>query len=118
MNTGIPIVKAVLLLGVAEGRPETGLISELSSGAYKARRSGGWRQIMPRALGAEPTISRALAHCRAHAESLLVGPGERTKAETAWLLALKRWCELLQADRRAPVRGPNLSPPSASRDLG
>lgn len=103
-HTGIPILKALLLLGAAEGRQEEQIVATLSAGVFKARRSGGWSQIMPRALPPDATIPAALAHCRAHARALLSAPGERAKLEAEWLQALARWCELLQQTRRAPVR--------------
>ncbi len=104
--TGIPILKALLLVGVAEGRREEQVMATLASGVFKARRSGSWSQIMPRALPLDATIPDALAHCGAHAVALLKAPGERAKLETEWLQALARWCELLQQTRRAAAIRP------------
>ena len=101
--TGIPLVKALLLLGPAEGRKEEQRMATLAEGTFKARRPGSWSQIMPRALPLDTTIPAALAHCRAHSGALLKAPAERGDLEVDWLKALARWCELLQQTRRAPV---------------
>ena len=102
--TGIPHLKALLLLGVAEGRKEEKLLETLGDGVHKARLRGSWGQIMPRALPANATIAIVLAHCHAHAIALLNAPGERAKPEVKWLQALVRWCELLQQTKRVTAR--------------
>lgn len=105
MYTGIPLLKAILLLGVAEGRAEGSLMTILADGLYKARGPKVWRDLMPPARAPNISIRDALAHCDTHANTLLSLSGERNKLQTQWLEALRRWCALLQV-RRALNRKP------------
>ncbi len=110
--TGVPFLKALLLVGEAEGRAERQVLTTLSVGAHKARRLGSWRQIMPRAPSANGSIAEVLTFFRAHARELLALPGERADSETEWLMALDRWCQLLQKTRRAIRRRPDVAVPA------
>lgn len=94
-HTGLPLIKALLLVGFALGRSETQLMESLSNGARKAARLDAWRKLLPPALGSRPTLSDALVHCRLHVETRLRAPTGMSKQEISWLEALQRWCELL-----------------------
>ena len=96
--TSLPHLKALLLVGIVEGRPEGELISDLASGALKAaRRDGAWRRAIPPPLPADAGPAKVLEHCLDHARDLLAKPARWSPVERAWFAALQRWCQLLQS---------------------
>lgn len=122
-QSSLALIKAMLLAGVAEGRPEGRVMTTLISGALNARKGGNWRRLMPPLIAANAPLAAVIDHCVEHVEAKLGTPKAHSDIEIRWLSALKRWCELLRAGaahRRRPrpfiVGKPDVAVPEGPDD--
>ncbi len=93
--TGLPVVKALLLVGYVADRPELQVLVTLAKGALKAARQNSWQKLMPGAISSAVSMADAIRHCRIHADLRLAPQAGVRTEEREWLQALKRWCEIL-----------------------
>ena len=108
--TGLPAIKALLLVGFARAQPDYQPGLKLAEGALKAVRLAPWKRELPAALTKDATLLQAIDHCRSHAEVRLAAPAGLSGPVREWLAALRRWCEILSK----PVPGATLVIPRSS----
>lgn len=96
--TGLTLVKALLLVGHALGRPETQVMATVAAGAVKARRIDAWRRLLPPPQPESVSLPDAVRHCTAHAEAKLASASGVNRQGLDWLKAFLRWCNLIAAE--------------------
>lgn len=109
--TGLPVIKALLLVGSARGQPDNRPALQLADGALKALRLAPWKRELPPALAKGATLFQAIDHCRSHVDQRLATPAGLSKPLREWLESLRHWCEILAK----PVPGAPLALPRSPR---
>jgi site-specific recombinase XerD len=109
-DSGIAVVKALLLAGFALGRQETRLAVELG----RARRAH-WALIRPQRFAEQDSLELPIAVgvVAAYVDRKLKGGSSLPVSAKTWLISLRKWCELLEESLATapPNRPPRLEVP-------
>lgn len=87
-------LRAVLVVGIALQIKETALLVRVADGARKASAIPAWDSLVP-PQPLQPDLKALLQHIAAHAEFLQRTHSQLSNPQRAWLVDLKRWCELV-----------------------
>ena len=110
-DSGIAVVKALLLAGYALGRQETRLAVELGRG-----KRAHWPHVRPQRFPEQDSLELPIAIdlVAEYVEGKLKGGSGLPGTAREWLISLRTWCELLGVSLATPSpnRPPRFEPPS------